>query len=309
MSAVMTAIAGTADRRARRRIAGLGARSPLGRRGWRPRGRYLDQLARVAAPGVGRRRRQHAAPFAGFLVTEHPTCVGVADDRRDATRRLQGVARRPARRTGQADVAAQHVTAAARDAAHCSSNGSSSGTGPTPRHGPDLRRSTARRADDPLPKFLDDATPPSSWPPPAPRRPARPARRRAPGPHRDARRRALRPRRRRRRAHRRRHWLRVPVGKLHNDRYVPLHPDLVELLTDWTADNPTTSDGTAASSPTTAAPSTATDRPDRSPRRPTRRHRPRPPPPAAPHPRHPSHQPRDAPRSDRRAARPPQPAT
>lgn len=30
-------------------------------------------------------------------------------------------------------------------------------------------------------------------------------------------------------------WLRVPVGKLHNDRYVPLHPQLVELLTDWLA--------------------------------------------------------------------------
>ena len=26
------------------------------------------------------------------------------------------------------------------------------------------------------------------------------------------------------------HWLRVPVGKLHNDRYVPLHPTLVELI-------------------------------------------------------------------------------
>ena len=25
-------------------------------------------------------------------------------------------------------------------------------------------------------------------------------------------------------------WLRVPVGKLHNDRYIPLHPHLVELL-------------------------------------------------------------------------------
>ena len=29
------------------------------------------------------------------------------------------------------------------------------------------------------------------------------------------------------------HWLRVPVGKLHNDRYLPLHPILVELLDDW----------------------------------------------------------------------------
>lgn len=26
------------------------------------------------------------------------------------------------------------------------------------------------------------------------------------------------------------HWLRIPVGKLHNDRYVPLHPHLVELI-------------------------------------------------------------------------------
>ncbi|HEY2213693.1 MAG TPA: tyrosine-type recombinase/integrase [Acidimicrobiales bacterium] len=27
------------------------------------------------------------------------------------------------------------------------------------------------------------------------------------------------------------HWLRVPIGKLHNDRYVPLHPTLVDLIT------------------------------------------------------------------------------
>jgi site-specific recombinase XerD len=33
------------------------------------------------------------------------------------------------------------------------------------------------------------------------------------------------------------HWLRVPVGKLRNDRYVPLHPELVTLLADWTASN------------------------------------------------------------------------
>ena len=29
------------------------------------------------------------------------------------------------------------------------------------------------------------------------------------------------------------HWLRIPVGKLHNDRYIPLHPQLVELLGEW----------------------------------------------------------------------------
>jgi site-specific recombinase XerD len=33
------------------------------------------------------------------------------------------------------------------------------------------------------------------------------------------------------------YWLRVPVGKLRNDRYIPLHPDLVALLTEWTATN------------------------------------------------------------------------
>jgi integrase len=32
-----------------------------------------------------------------------------------------------------------------------------------------------------------------------------------------------------------RHWLRVPVGKLHNDRYIPLHPQLVELANDHQA--------------------------------------------------------------------------
>jgi site-specific recombinase XerD len=30
-------------------------------------------------------------------------------------------------------------------------------------------------------------------------------------------------------------WLRIPVGKLHDDRYVPLHPVLVTLLEEWRA--------------------------------------------------------------------------
>ena len=33
------------------------------------------------------------------------------------------------------------------------------------------------------------------------------------------------------------HWLRIPLGKLRNDRYVPLHPQLVTLLAEWTATN------------------------------------------------------------------------
>jgi len=30
-------------------------------------------------------------------------------------------------------------------------------------------------------------------------------------------------------------WLRVPLGKLHNDRYVPLHPEVKSLLDEWIA--------------------------------------------------------------------------
>jgi len=33
-------------------------------------------------------------------------------------------------------------------------------------------------------------------------------------------------------------WLRVPVGKLHNDRYIPLHPELKDHLDAWLSDRP-----------------------------------------------------------------------
>jgi integrase/recombinase XerD len=29
------------------------------------------------------------------------------------------------------------------------------------------------------------------------------------------------------------YWLRIPIGKLHNDRYIPLRPRLKELLDAW----------------------------------------------------------------------------
>lgn len=34
------------------------------------------------------------------------------------------------------------------------------------------------------------------------------------------------------------HWLRIPVGKLHNDRYIPLHPDLKTLIEEWQQHRP-----------------------------------------------------------------------
>jgi integrase len=54
------------------------------------------------------------------------------------------------------------------------------------------------------------------------------------------------------------HWLRVPVGKLRNDRFIPLHPDLVALSPGGAPTTSTTSALTGGSSPTTGAPSTAT---------------------------------------------------
>mgnify|MGYP001391784131 CR=1 FL=1 len=33
------------------------------------------------------------------------------------------------------------------------------------------------------------------------------------------------------------YWLRVPVGKLRNDRMIPMHPEVVELFVEWTATN------------------------------------------------------------------------
>ncbi len=34
-----------------------------------------------------------------------------------------------------------------------------------------------------------------------------------------------------------RYWLRVPVGKLRNDRMIPMHPEVVDLFANWTATN------------------------------------------------------------------------
>jgi integrase len=38
-------------------------------------------------------------------------------------------------------------------------------------------------------------------------------------------------------------WLQIPVGELHNDRYVPLHPILVQLITNYRTTRGPTSSG------------------------------------------------------------------
>ena len=99
------------------------------------------------------------------------------------------------------------------------------------------------------------------------------------------------------------HWLRVPVGKLHTDRYVPLHPSLIELHRHWLERN-----GPEPHRPThlEQGPTTQPDRrrPHRESLRPHRRHRPRSPPSAAAHPGHAVDQQRHEPRSRLRHARP-----
>jgi integrase len=100
-------------------------------------------------------------------------------------------------------------------------------------------------------------------------------------------------------------WLRIPVGKFHNDRYVPLHPILVDLITDYRkSSRPNRSgrlvvrnDGQPFDRRTVYryAESTAKRVGGRS----------RPPTPAPTHPGHPGHQPRHEPRGHRRTARSP----
>ena len=48
------------------------------------------------------------------------------------------------------------------------------------------------------------------------------------------------------------YWLHVPLGKLRTDRYIPLHPQLKELLDEWVASGRPAS-GSRGCSPTTAA--------------------------------------------------------
>jgi integrase len=100
-------------------------------------------------------------------------------------------------------------------------------------------------------------------------------------------------------------WLHVPVGRLREDRYLPLHPHLVTLIDDYRG-------GYVPAEHPLLLP--------RENGRPLDRHAvtrllnkagaaaglPHPPPPAAAHPGHPGHQPRHEPGGDRGDARPPQ---
>ena len=99
------------------------------------------------------------------------------------------------------------------------------------------------------------------------------------------------------------YWLHVPLGKLRTDRYIPLHPQLKEMLDEWVADRPA---GSARAVPVHRArppDRQATRRGRGQQRRSQCRDRARDPAPAPAHTRDPGDQPRHVPRSDRRAPR------
>ena len=97
------------------------------------------------------------------------------------------------------------------------------------------------------------------------------------------------------------YWLRVPLGKLRNDRYIPLHPQLKDLLDDWLAHAPPGCAATTCSSTTDAeSPPHGSTAPVAKAAR-DGRHRPRHPASTQTHPGHPGHQPGHVPRGHRRA--------
>jgi site-specific recombinase XerD len=101
-------------------------------------------------------------------------------------------------------------------------------------------------------------------------------------------------------------WLHVPVGRLHEDGYVPLHPQLVDLIDTYRTTHVPT--GHPLLLPReNGRPLDRHRHPIHQQSRTRRRAEPHPPTPTAPHPGHPSHQPRHEPGGDRRDARPPQP--
>ena len=104
------------------------------------------------------------------------------------------------------------------------------------------------------------------------------------------------------------YWLRIPVGKLHNDRYIPLHPQLKDMLDDWVNHHRPTglrSERLLLENNKPVSALRVSIGPE--PAVPRGRHRARHAPPAPPHPRHPGHQPRHEHRRDRRPARPQDP--
>lgn len=190
--------------------------------------RYLDQLAVSLRPASVTAAGQALRTFAGYLIGAHPEINGLVDVER---RHVEGFKRYLAGRPGRTNGALSPVTIRLRlGALRTFFERVSEWDYPDAPRRVLIYNGDLPTPDDPLPKFLSDVD-------------AAKLMRAAVDQH---------PTRRlvvemlARTGLRvtefcelpldsviemsNRHWLRVPIGKLHNDRYVPLHPQLVELL-------------------------------------------------------------------------------
>jgi integrase len=195
--------------------------------------RYLQQLAISARPSTVAATDLALRLFAGHLIDTDPTCRCVAAiERRHIESFKLALGRRPGRRPGSrlSPTTIRHRLGLLRTFfERVIEFGYDDAPARVPIFNEDLPR-----LDEPLPKFLDDPTA------------ARFMAALAEDPNR---RRRLMVELLARTGMRAgelsglednamvrigdRHWLRIPVGELHNDRYVPLHPLLVELISDY----------------------------------------------------------------------------
>ena len=61
------------------------------------------------------------------------------------------------------------------------------------------------------------------------------------------------------------YWLHVPLGKLRTDRYIPLHPQLKEMLDEWVADRPAGLRDTCSSSVAVGSANSGSETPSQAP--------------------------------------------
>jgi len=100
------------------------------------------------------------------------------------------------------------------------------------------------------------------------------------------------------------YWLHVPLGKLRTDRYIPLHPQLKDLLDAWLAGRPASLRSPYLFTGHGQRIGQGPRRPGRRQSRPRRRNRPRQPAQAQAHAGHPGQQPGHEPGGDSRPSRP-----
>jgi len=195
--------------------------------------RYVDQVTLTLRPATVKHIEHHLRRFGSWLAESHPDVLSCADLERHHIEEFKSwLATRPSRRTGQplsrSSIKEQLINL------HCFFDRITEWGYPDPPQRPLIFVGDLPIIDKPLPRFLDDA---------AAAKLLRSARADT-----DPLARLVTEILARTGIRRGEllaltvdavvqigsaFWLRIPVGKLHNDRYIPLHPQLKELLDDW----------------------------------------------------------------------------